>query len=84
MQRIAPTKFWTFSAALFADQEAYYDERVWGERRDETYERLAGVADGVGVARREVLDLLKVGEGRNEGNQVTGDIKLLVKVRVWG
>lgn len=42
------------------------------------------MADGVGVARQEVLDLLKAGEGKNAGNQVTGDIKLLVKVRVWG
>lgn len=82
MQRLAPGRFWAFSAALFERQKDYFDERVLGETRNETYERLAEVAAEVGVGKGEVLELLKVeeGEAENKGNGVTGDVKVMVKV----
>lgn len=84
--KIAPEKFWDFSAALFEQQTEFFDVSVVNETRNNTYERLAKIAASVGVDEHKVLDLLTVsatpgaGGELNSGNQVTNDIKLMIKV----
>lgn len=84
--KLAPEKFWEFSAALFKQQQEFFDVSVVNETRNKTYERLAKIAGGVGVDESEVLKLLlisdKPGEGGslNSGNGVTNDIKFMTKV----
>lgn len=84
--RLAPDKFWTFSAALFDKQTEFFDVNVVNEKRNDTYARLAKIGGGQGIEEGKMLDLLKVsdkpGEGGslNVGNQVTDDIKVMVKV----
>lgn len=86
--KIAPEKFWEFSAALFEDQKEFFDISVVNETRNKTYERLAKIAGRVGVSENEVLKLLVVNEKAshdgelNIGNNVTNDIKLMVKVGI--
>ncbi len=85
VQRIAPSKFWDFSAALFENQLDFFDKGVIDEPRHATYRRLAKLAaESVGVDEGEVYDLLKVefteGGPKNAGNQVTNDVKLVVKM----
>ncbi len=90
--RLAPDRFWDFSAALFERQTEYFDVNVVNESRNQTYERLATLAaDSVGVEAAAVMRLLKVedkaGEGGslNIGNHVTDDVKKMVKAaRVVG
>lgn len=84
--KIAPDKFWEFSAALFNHQEEFFDVSVVKETRNKTYQRLAKIAATVGVDEHEMLELLNISEvmpdGQlNTGNKVTNDIKLMVKVR---
>lgn len=85
--RLAPHKFWEFSAALFKQQTEFFDKSVVNETRNKTYERLADIAGSVGVDRQKMLDLLRISEqlddggSLNAGNQVTNDIKWMVKVR---
>lgn len=86
MLKIAPDKFWEFSAALFNHQEEFFDVSVVKETRNKTYQRLAKIAATVGVDEHEMLELLNISEviadGQlNTGNKVTNDIKLMVKVR---
>ncbi|GAB1212894.1 hypothetical protein ATERTT37_002043 [Aspergillus terreus] len=82
---IAPEKYWDFSAALFEHQKDYFDVSVVNETRNKTYERLAKLAGSVGVDEQEVLRMLMVSDkpsadGQlNTGNQVTNDVKLMVK-----
>jgi hypothetical protein len=84
--RVAPEKFFAFSAALFEAQTDFFDVRVVNEARNQTYERLAKLAAVVGVSGEKVLELLKVSDvpgpdgSLNTGNGVTNDLKLLVKV----
>lgn len=84
--KIAPEKFWEFSAALFNRQEEFYDVSVVNETRNRTYERLAKIASSVGVNEHRMLELLVVSDrpgengALNVGNQVTNDIKEMVKV----
>lgn len=84
--RIAPDKFWDFSAALYQRQEEFFDVSVLGETRNATYKKLSKIAGSVGVDENEVLGLLTIREtpaaqGQlNAGNGVTDDIKLMVKV----
>lgn len=84
--RLAPDKFWDFSAALFRRQTEFFDVSVVNETRNETYERLAKIAGSVGVDEQKLLDLLKIPEQPgdngelNAGNQVTNDIKWMIKV----
>jgi hypothetical protein len=85
VQRLAPAKFWDFSAFLFANQAAFFDEAVVDETRNQTYQRLARLArDSGGVDNGEVYKLLEVkgggGEAKNVGNAVTGDVKTIVKM----
>ncbi|PYI06285.1 hypothetical protein BO78DRAFT_387086 [Aspergillus sclerotiicarbonarius CBS 121057] len=82
--KIAPDKFWEFSAALFSHQKEFFDVSVVNETRNKTYERLAKIAATVGVDEHEMIDLLRIseaiGDGQlNSGNKVTNDIKLMVK-----
>ncbi|PLB44682.1 hypothetical protein P170DRAFT_439931 [Aspergillus steynii IBT 23096] len=83
--RIAPDKFWDFSAALYKRQEEFFDVSVLGETRNATYRKLSGIAGSVGVDENEVLGLLTIREtpaiqGQlNAGNGVTDDIKLMIK-----
>jgi protein-disulfide isomerase len=84
--KLAPEKYWDFSAALFEHQKDYFDVSVVNETRNKTYERLAKLAGSVGVDEQEVLRMLMVSDkpsadGQlNTGNQVTNDVKLMVKV----
>ncbi|KAJ5127508.1 hypothetical protein N7448_008287 [Penicillium atrosanguineum] len=89
--RLAPEKFWEFSAALFKCQTEFFDVSLVNETRNKTYERLAQIAGSVGLDERKVLELLEIPESPGEdgqlniGNQVTNDIKLMVKAdRVVG
>ncbi|KAL9098373.1 MAG: hypothetical protein Q9163_005957 [Psora crenata] len=84
--RLAPDKFWPFSAALFEKQQDFFDVNVVQESRNDTYKRLAKIAGSVGVEEGKVYELLRVaaepGEGGslNVGNMVTDDVKMMVKV----
>ncbi|KAK5663779.1 hypothetical protein OQA88_4210 [Cercophora sp. LCS_1] len=82
-----PTKFWAFSAALFAAQKDYFDVNVVHEARNDTYRRLAKLAaSSVGVSEDDVYKLLAVPDkpaedgSLNIGNGVTNDIKVIVKM----
>ncbi|KAK4565524.1 hypothetical protein LTR86_004141 [Recurvomyces mirabilis] len=83
--RVSPDKFWPFSKALFDQQKDYFDVNVVNETRNKTYERLAKLAGGVSVDEKKVYSLLEVSDkpGKagelNIGNQVTDDVKLMVK-----
>src|SRR5436305_7943344 len=58
--RLAPDKFWAFSAALFDVQTDYFDVNMVNETRNNTYKRLAKVAAGIGIEEQKMLDLLMV------------------------
>lgn len=59
--RSAPDRFWDFSAALFSVQEDFFDRRVAGELRNQTYARLAVVASKVDDINYDmILHLLAV------------------------
>ncbi|KAF2459833.1 thioredoxin-like protein [Lineolata rhizophorae] len=83
--RLAPDRFFAFSAALFARQTDFFDVSVVHETRNATYKRLAAVAGEVGVDEGALYGLLEVpgkpGEGGalNIGNKVTDDVKVMVK-----
>lgn len=84
--RLAPEKFWEFSAALFEKQKEYFDVSVVKETRNETYKRLAKLAGEVtGMEEEKFFELLEVSDkpgedgGLNIGNQVTDDLKYFVK-----
>lgn len=84
--RLAPEKFWDFSAALFRRQTEFFDVSLVNETRNKTYERLAQIAGSIGVDEHKVLELLKIPESPgndgqlNIGNKVTNDIKWMIKV----
>ncbi|KAF4985560.1 hypothetical protein FDECE_16479 [Fusarium decemcellulare] len=84
--RIAPERFWDFSAVLFDDQAQFFDVAVVNETRNATYRRLAKVADKAGVDEEQVYRLLVIPEkpgedgALNAGNQVTNDVKLITKM----
>lgn len=64
----APQKFWDYSRALFEHQKEYFDLNVVGETRNQTYERLARLAEEtVGVGREDVMELLRI--ERKEGDE---------------
>ncbi|KAJ5088145.1 hypothetical protein N7456_011761 [Penicillium angulare] len=89
--RLAPERYWDFSAALFKHQTEFFDVSVVNETRNATYERLAKIAGSVGVQEGKFLDLLKIPEAPradgqlNVGNKVTNDLKWIIKTdRVIG
>ncbi|KAI9891028.1 MAG: hypothetical protein M1814_003379, partial [Vezdaea aestivalis] len=83
--KLAPEKFWPFSAALFDKQKDFFDVNVVNQPRNQTYEKLAEIAAATGVDKKEFLKLLHVSDepaedgSLNIGNGVTNDLKLLVK-----
>lgn len=85
--QIAPAKFVDFSTTLFEHQKEYFDVNVVDEKRNDTYARLSDLAGSVGVDSSKILSLLKVSNkptedgSLNTGNEVTNDIKIMVKVR---
>jgi len=87
--KLAPEKFYEFSAALFKKQTDFFDVNVVNEVRNKTYERLAKIAGSVGVEEEKLLDLLRIPDkpgadgALNVGNGVTNDIKVMVKVRLY-
>ena len=85
VQKVSPAKFWAFSAAVFAQQKAFFDVNVVNETRNATYKRLAKIAEEVGVDSGQVYELLEISDkpaadgGLNNGNKVTNDVKVQVK-----
>lgn len=84
--RLAPEKFWEFSAALFERQQEYFDANVVNETRNETYKRLSKLAsETTGVEESKFYQLLVISDkpgadgSLNTGNQVTDDIKYQTK-----
>lgn len=84
--RTSPGKFWEFSEKLFEKQTEYFDVNVVHEERNETYKRLAKLAGSVdGVDESKILKLLTVSDkpgedgALNVGNEVTNDVKLMVR-----
>lgn len=85
--RLAPARFWDFSAALFGAQADYFDVSVVNERRNDTYKRLAKLgAAAAGVDERAMYSLLAIPEAPpadgslNVGNGVTADLKVMIKM----
>jgi hypothetical protein len=78
VERVEPSKFFAFSAALFANQTRFYDSSTATESRLDMYKRLAKLAEeSVGVPYDEVLRYLNFepiaigsAEGHNIGNAV--------------
>jgi hypothetical protein len=79
VERVDPSKFWEYSAALFAKQTTYYDSSTATETRLDMYKRLVKLAhDSVKVNSEEVmkhlwLEPIEIGssEGHNIGNGVS-------------
>lgn len=87
MNQLAPSKFWTFSEALFNDQKSYFDVNIVNEPRNATYKRLAKLAtDSTGLDADEVYKLLAIPEkaaddgSLNIGNGVTNDLKITIRI----
>lgn len=84
--RLAPEKFWKFSAALFDEQKSFFDANVVNETRNNTYKRLAKIAAKVGVDEDKVYEMLEIADkvtdegALNVGNQVTNDLKVVTKM----
>lgn len=81
-----PDKFWDFSKALFDKQTDYFDVNVVNETRNKTYERLSKLAGEVGLDSKKIYSLLEVSDkpdkdgNMNTGNQVTDDLKIIIRV----
>jgi len=77
-----------FSKALFDTQDDYVDEKVVNETRNNTYKRLSKLAASVGLDESTIYKKLEISDkpnkdgGSNGGNQVTNDLKQLIKVRL--
>ena len=83
--KLSPDRFWEFSKALFEQQKEFFDVNVVNETRNSTYKRLAKLAGSAGVDEGKVFEMLKISDkpaddgSLNTGNQVTNDVKLMVK-----
>ena len=74
VSRLAPSKFWAFSHALFEQQGQVFDEPCADEAPSKTRIRLADLAaKSAGVDKYQFLDLVTTGKG-NGGNAVTNDL----------
>lgn len=84
--KVSPEKFWDFSRVLFEEQKDYFDVSVVDEKRNDTYKRLAKVAEKAGVDGGKVLELLTIPDkpaedgSLNVGNGVTNEVKLITKM----
>jgi hypothetical protein len=85
--RLAPARFWDFSAALFDEQKSYFDVNVVNETRNQTYRRLADLAArSAGIDGDEVYGLLAISDkpgpdgSLNTGNSITNDLKVVTKM----
>lgn len=84
--RLAPERFWAFSAELFAAQQEFFDVNVVNETRNNTYRRLAKVAAKAGVDENKVYSLLEISDkpgsngSLNNGNEVTADLRVITKM----
>jgi hypothetical protein len=84
--KLAPSKFWDFSAQLFEQQKEFFDVNVVKESRNHTYKRLVKIGGAVGVDEEKMYGMLEVSDkpgkdgSLNIGNDVTDDLKVLVKV----
>ncbi len=72
--------------ALFDDAKSFYDVNIVNETRNKSYERLAKIGAKVGLNEQEMFKLLVISDrpdkdgSLNTGNQVTNDLKVLVKM----
>jgi hypothetical protein len=72
--------------ALFDEAKSFYDVNVVNETRNHTYERLAKISAKVGINEQEIFKLLRISDKPSEdgslniGNEVTNDLKVLVKM----
>ncbi|KAK4499454.1 hypothetical protein PRZ48_009969 [Zasmidium cellare] len=79
------SKFWDFSRALFEKQTEFFDVNTVNETRNKTYERLAKIAGSTGLDEKTIFSKLEVSDkpdkdgSLNIGNQVTNDLKPLIK-----
>lgn len=71
---------------LFDDAKSFYDVKIVNETRNKSYERLAKLGAQVGVNEKDMYNLLHISDkpgkdgSLNTGNQVTNDLKVLVKM----
>ncbi|KAF8544259.1 hypothetical protein BDD12DRAFT_60409 [Trichophaea hybrida] len=86
VSRLSPTSLLPYSIALMQHQREYFDVVLANEGRNDTYKRLAALAEEtVGVSKEEVYELLKIPEEAGEdgalnvGNKVTDDLKVHIK-----
>jgi protein-disulfide isomerase len=83
--KVNPDKFWEFSHKLFEKQTEFFDVNVVNETRNNTYKRLAKIAGETGLDEDIIYKLLEISDkpaadgSTNTGNQVTNDIKVMVK-----
>lgn len=77
VEAVNGAKFWDYCAALFDEQEAFFDPACEDLSRKECYARLADIATNVGVSKEAVLEKLKI--TGNGGNAVTPLIKYFIK-----
>jgi protein-disulfide isomerase len=83
--KVNSEKFWDFSQKLFEKQTDFFDVNVVNETRNNTYKRLSKIAGAAGLDEGKIYKLLEVGDkpaedgSMNIGNEVTNDIKVMVK-----
>lgn len=80
-----PAKFWEYVTAVFANQEAFFDDAVFDKTRKEVYQSLADLAVGAGVEPAKVMQRLELTGTGNAGSAVTQRFKWATKLhRVRG
>ncbi|CAG8464807.1 5133_t:CDS:10 [Funneliformis caledonium] len=86
VEKIESTKFFQFSDKLFEVQKQYFDESVHNLSRAQIYESLAKHVKEIGMSDSQFLSLLyipvvsDIEKARNEGNKITSDLKLHIKL----
>ncbi|CAG8547788.1 6182_t:CDS:2 [Ambispora leptoticha] len=86
VEKVDKTKFFEFSANLFESQRDYYDESVQALNRDQINNKLAKLAESVGISSSDFLAQLHIpstddpSTARNVGNKITNDLKLQIKL----
>jgi hypothetical protein len=79
VERLSPGSLFAFSTALMQNQRDFFDVSVVNETRNQTYARLAALAEeSVSINRGEMLGLLQIADqpdkdgALNIGNKVCG------------